>query len=123
MAPVFGTKLISANSQPAFSVPGVQDVIVLEDSVAVVADNYWYAKKALELIETKWEASENDSVSSADIATRFDRELANSNGNKDKEVGDANAALSSAADYIEERYRVPFNANAAMEPMYCTVQI
>ena len=96
---------------------------MLEDSVAVVADNYWHAKKALELIETEWEASENDSVSSADIATRFDRELANSNGNKDKEVGDANAALSSAADYIEASYRVPYLAHAAMEPMNCTVHI
>ena len=123
MAPVFGTKLVSANTQPAFSVRGVEDVIELEDSVAVVADSYWRAKKALELVETEWEASENDSVSSTDIAARFDRELADSNGSKDKEVGDADAALSSAADYIEASYRVPYLAHAAMEPMNCTVHI
>ncbi len=123
MAPVFGTKLVSANTQPAFSVRGIEDVIELEDSVAVVADSYWRAKKALELVETEWEASENDSVSSTDIAARFDRELADSNGSKDKEVGDADAALSSAADYIEASYRVPYLAHAAMEPMNCTVHI
>ncbi|MDP6535161.1 MAG: xanthine dehydrogenase family protein molybdopterin-binding subunit [Gammaproteobacteria bacterium] len=123
LAPVFGSKLVSVDRLPAFSVPGVEEVIELEDSVAVVANSYWRAKKALALITTEWEPSDNDDVSSAEIAARFDQELAESNGSKDFESGDAEAALESAADIIEGNYRVPYLAHAPMEPMNCTVHI
>ena len=123
LAPVFGTKLVSVDSLPAFAERGVKDVIELEDSVAVVADSYWRAKKALALVTTEWEPSDNDNVSSAEIAARFDQELAESNGSKDFESGDAEAALESAADIIEGNYRVPYLAHAPMEPMNCTVHI
>ncbi|MEQ8955978.1 MAG: molybdopterin cofactor-binding domain-containing protein, partial [Gammaproteobacteria bacterium] len=123
LAPVFGTKLVSINRLPALSQRGVREVIQLEDSYAVVADNYWRAKQALELVEAQWESSANDTVSSADIAARFDAALAEDDSDEDKEVGDAEAAFESASDTIEASYRVPYLAHAAMEPMNCTVHI
>ena len=123
ITPVFGSKLVSVDATEALAQRGVKQVIELEDSVAVVADNYWRAKKALELVNATFEESEFDKVSSADIAARFDRELAGSNGSTDKEVGDTEAALEEAADVIEASYRVPYLAHAAMEPMNCTVHI
>ena len=123
MAPVFGTKLVSVDAREARAQRGVKKIVQLEDSVAVVADSYWRAKEALKLVKAEFSSSEYDSVSSADIAARFDRELASSNGSKDKEVGDAEAAMESAADIIEGNYRVPYLAHAPMEPMNCTVHI
>ncbi|MDA1370965.1 MAG: xanthine dehydrogenase family protein molybdopterin-binding subunit [Proteobacteria bacterium] len=123
MAPVFGTKLVSVDAREARAQRGVKKIVQLEDSVAVVADSYWRAKEALKLVKAEFSSSEYDSVSSADIAARFDRELAASNGSKDKEVGDAEAAMESAADIIEGNYRVPYLAHAPMEPMNCTVHI
>jgi isoquinoline 1-oxidoreductase beta subunit len=123
LAPVFGTKLVSVDATEALSRPGVRRIVELEDSVAVVADNYWRASEALKLVKAEFEASENDAISSADIAARFDQSLADSNGSKDKEVGDAEAALEAAADVIEGNYRVPYLAHAPMEPMNCTVHI
>lgn len=123
LAPVFGTKLVSVDASEARSRRGVRGIVELEDSVAVVADNYWRAKEALKLVKAEFETSEHDAISSADIAARFDQSLAESNGSKDKEVGDADAALESAADVIEGNYRVPYLAHAAMEPMNCTVHI
>ncbi len=123
LAPVFGTKLVSADATEALQQRGVERVIELEDSVAVVADNYWRAKEALKLVKTEFESSENDNISSADIAARFDRELAESNGSEDHEQGDAEAGLEQAADVIEANYRVPYLAHAPMEPMNCTVHI
>lgn len=123
LAPVFGTKLVSVDTSRALAQRGVKRVIELEDSVAVVADNYWRAKQALALVNATFEKSENDRISSSDIAARFDKELAESNGTADKEVGDANAALETAEDIIEASYRVPYLAHAAMEPMNCTVHI
>ena len=85
LAPVFGSKLASVDPGDALSQRGVRRIVELEDSVAVVADNYWRAKRALATVNTEWEVTGNESVSSADIAVRFDRELADSNGNEDKE--------------------------------------
>ena len=123
LAPVFGTKLISVDATKALSQRGIKKVVQLEDSVAIVADNYWRAKKALALVNTEFEASDDDSTSSLDIANRFDQELANSGGSEDMVIGDTNSAIESAADTIEANYRVPYLAHAAMEPMNCTVHI
>lgn len=123
LAPVFGTNLVSVDATEALAQRGVQKVIELEDSVAVVADNYWRAKKALELVNATFEESEYDDISSADIAARFDQELATSDGDTDKEIGDTESAFEQAADVLEASYRVPYLAHAAMEPMNCTVHI
>lgn len=121
LAPVFGTKLVSVDASEALKQRGVKQVIELEDSVAVVADNYWRAKKALAMVKAEFESSENDNVSSADLWRGFEANLENDDGSKDFESGDAQAALDSAADVIEAGYRVPYLAHAAMEPMNCTV--
>ncbi|MBT8146803.1 MAG: molybdopterin-dependent oxidoreductase, partial [Gammaproteobacteria bacterium] len=121
ISPVFGAKLVSVDASEALAKRGVKRVIELEDSVAVVADNYWRAKEALKLVKSEFEQTEYDKVSSADIFAQFDRDLAADSGKKDKEVGDAEAALTDASDVIEGNYRVPFLAHAPMEPMNCTV--
>ncbi len=121
LAPVFGAKLASADASGAIGRRGVKRVVELEDGVAVVADNYWRAKEALKLVRTEFTPTEHDAVSSADIAARFDAELASSRGEKDHEQGDAEAGLRGAADVVEASYRVPYLAHAAMEPMNCTV--
>jgi len=121
IAPVFGARLVSVDASEALARRGVKRIIELEDSVAVVADNYWRAKEALKLVRSEFEQTENDNTSSNDIFAQFDRDLAASNGKKDKEVGDAEAALTAADDVIEGNYRVPFLAHAPMEPMNCTV--
>ncbi len=123
LAPVFGAKLASVNTDEALAQRGVRKVVELEDGYAVVADNYWRAKQALELVEAEFAPTENDRVSSAVLAERFDRALAESNGSRDFESGDADTALEDAQDVFEASYRVPYLAHAAMEPMNCTVHI
>src|SRR5438309_1820448 len=45
--PVFGGKLASVDDTKARAVPGVQQVVRLDDAVAVVADHMWAAKQGL----------------------------------------------------------------------------
>ena len=123
LAPVFGAKLASVDAREALAQRGVRKVVELEDGYAVVADNYWRAKQALELVRAEFAPTENDGVSSAELAQRFDGALAEDNGSKDFESGDADAALEDAQDVFEASYRVPYLAHAAMEPMNCTVHI
>src|SRR5579864_5595622 len=47
LAPVYGGKLVSVDSGPAEAMPGVTRVVQLNEAVAVVADSYWRARKAL----------------------------------------------------------------------------
>ncbi|MEX0964560.1 MAG: molybdopterin cofactor-binding domain-containing protein [Pseudohongiellaceae bacterium] len=123
LAPVFGTKLVSVDAGDVLSRRGIKRVIEMEDSVAVVADSYWRAKEALKLVKSEFEASDADNTSSADLFAGFERSLAADDSSKDKEVGDAEGALESAADVIEGSYKVPYLAHAAMEPMNCTVHL
>lgn len=123
LTPVFGAKLASVDAAEALAQRGVHRVVELEDGYAVVADNYWRAKQALELVKAEFEATDNDRVSSATLAEHFDGALAGDNGSRDFESGDADAALEDAGDVLEASYRVPYLAHAAMEPMNCTVHI
>ncbi len=123
LAPVFGAKLVSVDATEALAQRGVRRIVELEDGYAVVADNYWRAKQALELVKAEFEATENDGVSSAILAERFDAALAADDSSEDFESGDAEAALEAAADVFEASYRVPYLAHAAMEPMNSTMHI
>ena len=123
LAPVFGAKLASVDATEALAQRGVRKVVELEDGYAVVADNYWRAKQALELVRAEFTPTENDGVSSTVLAERFDSALAEDNGSRDFESGDADAALEDAQDVFEASYRVPYLAHAAMEPMNCTMHI
>lgn len=123
LAPVHGSKLLSIDASKAESMRGVKRIVQLEDSVAVVADNYWRAKTALAQVDAEFEATANDDRSSETIFAEFDASIASGDSNKDKEQGDAPSAFESSSDIIEGQYRVPFLAHAAMEPMNCTVHI
>ncbi|MDP4870277.1 MAG: molybdopterin-dependent oxidoreductase, partial [Gammaproteobacteria bacterium] len=122
-APVFGTKLVSVDAGDVLNRRGIKKVVQLEDSVAVVADSYWRAKEALKSVNAVFEELGNENVSSATIYEQFDASLAGDESDKDREIGDTQAAFDSAADVIEASYRVPYLAHAAMEPMNCTVHL
>src|SRR4029077_4123120 len=55
MAPVNGGKLVSVDSAPAEAMPGVKKVVRLTEAVAVVADTYWHARKALATLDPKFD--------------------------------------------------------------------
>src|SRR6516165_8802733 len=67
--PVFGGKLQSYDEAKVQGMPGVKKVVKVGDnSVAVVADPWWRAKKALEALPIVWDEGENAKVTSASIA-------------------------------------------------------
>ena len=112
IAPVQGGKLASVNPAPAQAMPGVMAVVELEEAVAVVADSYWRARKALAALEPVYDDAGHGDVSSASIFAAFDEAL-----------GAAPEMPAEAARIITADYRVPFLAHATMEPMACTVRV
>ena len=68
-APVFGSKIVSFEAGKVSGMPGVRHVVkVNPTAVAVVADTWWQAKKAVEALPVVYEDSPNSKVSSASIA-------------------------------------------------------
>ena len=69
-SPVYGSKIVSANIDAIKALPGVRNAFIvkgadappmdgmqmgLADGVAIVADSWWTANKALDKLEIKWE--------------------------------------------------------------------
>src|SRR5262245_56717531 len=57
--PVFGGTVGKVDDQAAKAIPGVRQVVVLEDLVAVVGDHYWAAKQGLEALKVAWKEGPN----------------------------------------------------------------
>ena len=53
--PVIGGKVKSFDAAQAKGMPGVQAVVQISDGVAVVADSWWRAKKAMETVKVEWD--------------------------------------------------------------------
>ena len=51
----------------AKKVPGVRQVVVLDDLVAVVADHMWAAWRGLDALKVTWDEGPNAKLNSADI--------------------------------------------------------
>ena len=120
--PALGGKLASFDAAKALRMPGVKKVVQVTDGVAVVADTYWHARKALSAVDIKWDESAVRDLSSAGIAGEL-RAAAAKPGASFKTVGDADAAMAKAAKKLEAEYEMPFTAHVTMEPMNFTADV
>jgi isoquinoline 1-oxidoreductase beta subunit len=122
--PVFGGKLKSYDETKIAGMPGVKKVVKVKDTgVAVVADTWWRAKKALDALPIVWDEAGNGDVSSASIAERLKEGLASATTNGDRKNGDALKAIEEAAKKVEAVYSTPFLAHACMEMNNATVRL
>jgi isoquinoline 1-oxidoreductase subunit beta len=119
VTPVFGGKVVHVDDAAAKALPGVQQVIVLEDIVAVVGDHMWAAQKGLRALKITWAEGEHATLSSADIWADM-RSASQKEGVVAKAVGDVEKGLSKGQRF-EAEYELPFLAHATMEPLNCTV--
>lgn len=119
--PVFGGKVGHVDDGGAKTVPGVRQVVVLDDLVAVVGDHMWAAKKGLSTLDIKWDEGPNAGVSSQGIWEDL-RAASKKEGVVAKSRGDIAKGLSQGEVY-EAEYELPFLAHAAMEPLNCTVRL
>jgi|LauGreDrversion4_2_1035121.scaffolds.fasta_scaffold01578_13 isoquinoline 1-oxidoreductase beta subunit len=122
--PVFGGKLVSFDDSKVKGMPGVKAVMKVNDTtVAVVADTWWRAKKAMDVLPIVWDEGPNAKVNSASIAEHLKTGLTGSDAFAQIDTGDAPKAIAAAAKKIEAVYSVPFTSHTAMEPMNCTVRL
>lgn len=122
-APVFGATLVDVDTAPAEAIAGVRRVIRLENAVAVVADSYWRALKAVRLLKPVFSNEAADSVDSEALFASVARAFDDGAGKSLFTEGDAEAQLRDPANVVTAEYRVPFLAHATMEPMNATARV
>ncbi len=120
--PVFGGKVASVDDAKAKGIKGVQQVVRLDDAVAVVADHMWAAKQGLAALDIRWDEGPNAKLSTADIVQQL-AAASEQSGVVARNEGDASKAMAGAARKVEAVYEVPFLAHATMEPVNCTVHV
>jgi isoquinoline 1-oxidoreductase subunit beta len=119
--PVFGGKVAHVNDTAAQSMPGVRQIVVLDDLVAVVGDHMWAAKQGLAALEVTWDEGPNANVTTADVLNGLVA-ASEKQGAVAKSTGDIAAGLGEGTK-LEAAYHVPFLAHAPMEPMNCVVHV
>jgi isoquinoline 1-oxidoreductase beta subunit len=121
-SPTFGGKLVAFDEAKANAVPGVTQIVRLDDALAVVAVHTWAAKLGLAAANPQWDPGPNASLATADIVAQL-ASAAEKAGAVARHDGDAAAAIARAARRIDAVYEQPFLAHATMEPMNCTVNM
>jgi isoquinoline 1-oxidoreductase beta subunit len=121
-SPVIGGKLKSVNDAKARKLRGVRQVVKLDNAVAVVADNYWYAKQGLTALDIVWDEGKYAKLSTEDVRNTMLAALKKP-GKVARNDGDALKAIAADGKRIEATYLNPMLAHATMEPMNCTVHV
>ncbi len=122
----FGAKLKSFDAAKAKAVKGVVDVVAFStpvtNGVAVLARDYWSAKKGRDALTAEWDETGAFRLGSAEIMAEY-KKLAVTQGTVARKDGDVERALKDAPKTLEAAYEFPYLAHASMEPMNCVVKL
>jgi isoquinoline 1-oxidoreductase subunit beta len=124
--PVVGGKVASVDTSAALKVPGVEKIVTLAPTpapykfgplggVAVIAKNTWAALKGREALKITWDDGPNKVYDSKTYRTELEA-AARKPGKVERNVGDADKALASAAKVITGEYYAAHIHHATMEP-------
>jgi isoquinoline 1-oxidoreductase beta subunit len=122
-APRFGARLARYDASAIKAKPGIVAVVEVPRGLAVVAQTYWQARRALDTAELVW-SDEGSAISSTQgLPAVFEEKLATGPFFTHKTVGDVEQTLERAPTKVDALYQIPFQAHATMEPMNCTAHV
>jgi isoquinoline 1-oxidoreductase beta subunit len=125
--PLYGAKVRRFDDREARAVEGVREVFEIPitrggTGVAVVADRFWTAKRARDLVKIEWDDANVERADSAKLFEQYKR-LARTSGLSAAARGDAKAIERvAAADLVVAEYEFPYLPHAPMEPLNTTVR-
>ena len=120
--PVYGSTIKGIDHAAARALPGVAGVFPLDTGVAVLADSFWRAKTAAEVLSISYDEGANANFSSAGMI-KAQRARLDEPGIEVEAAGDAITAIGASEAPMEAIYEAPFLAHATMEPMNCTAHV
>jgi isoquinoline 1-oxidoreductase subunit beta len=122
MCPTIGGRLRSLDERASRALPGVVDILRIDDAVAVVGENYWTAKRGLDLLKIEWDEGPHATLTSATLA----ESLRSAQGTpiNGSLTGDPDRVIQEAGKRrIEATYDLPYLAHAALEPINTTIHV
>lgn len=119
----FGATLGSFNADKALVKNGVSAVFAIHSGVAVVADTYWQARTAAQLVDVTWLDGPLADLDSAGITAQQEAVLENDSGHIAMERGDIAALAEGRGNRLQGRYRAPFAHHSPMEPQNATALV
>ena len=122
MSPVIGGKVASYDDSRAKSMPGVKAVVQYSRGVAVVADSYWQAKKAKDLLQIQWDGGPNANNDQKSIWEGM-RAASDQPGAVFREQGNVETGMSQAVKKVEATYQLPFLSHSPMEMQNTTADV
>jgi isoquinoline 1-oxidoreductase beta subunit len=120
--PRFGATVKSFDATQTKAVPGVVEVVEIPNGVAVLAKDFWSAKKGRDALKIEWNEAQAFKLGSDQMFAQY-KALAHSPGAIAHQTGDAEKAMGRAAKRLEAAFEFPYLAHAAMEPMDCIVKL
>ena len=114
--PPFGMKIKSVDDASVRAIPGIQDVFVYENNVAIVGNSTWPLMKAKRRLNVSYEP-DGEVESSFDHDRIFKELLDSKDARAMREDGDVDAAFKNAAKIVTSEYQCPFLSHSPMEPM------
>ena len=122
--PVFGGTLKGFKAASVEGMPGVTKVVAVgPNAVAVVANTWWRAKKALDALPIEWDLGPHARVQQADIDAMVREGLSATTAAVGLQQGDAARVLAAAGNRIEATYGYAQQNHATMEPMNATALV
>lgn len=110
------------SADAALAMMGVRSVVEVNEGLAVIADNTWFAFQAAAALEVDWLPPDYPPSSAEMWQALSDAHTDEFQNSRLREDGDVEAALTGAT-VIEAEYRTPFLAHAALEPLNATVLV
>ncbi|MGE0848617.1 MAG: molybdopterin cofactor-binding domain-containing protein [Hyphomicrobiaceae bacterium] len=131
--PVVGGKVASLDSSAALKVPGVEKIITLPGTpapykfgqlggVAVVARSTWAALQGRDALKITWDDGPNKVYDSKAYKAQLEASVKKA-GKVERNEGDVDKALASAAKVVTAEYYAPHIAHATMEPPAATARM
>ena len=125
--PLFGGALSGVDEKPALALPGVRQVILLSDAVAVLADTTYEAMRGAAALDPQWTVA-NPVPDSAEIASRLTAAIdaadavvsPRASGKEAREK--LRVAYAAARRRHEASYEIAYLSHSPLEPMNATAR-
>jgi nicotinate dehydrogenase subunit B len=120
--PVAGATPVSIDESSIKDLPGVR-VVREKDLVGVVAENEWNAIKAAQALKVEWSSATPPFLDNAGATYEHIRRAPVRKRTVEKNVGNVDDLLKSAARVIEAEYEWPYQSHASMGPGCGVVEV
>lgn len=121
--PVFGGTLVRVDDTHAKQVPGVTQIVKIDNGVAVIGAHTWAAKRGAAALVIEWNEGAAANLSMKQIVGELANAAQQQPGAVARKDGDVQQAFGGAKTRVDAVYQQPFLAHATMEPINCTVHV